>query len=159
MSAAPWCGYTTVSPTLKDICAVAPFVASQDTSALQDHLRGPGQTGTTLPFVEVEAGGGFARYPLDARFHDECFDADGRVRPAYRRLVAQLSGLSTEELAAKAEAIELSLRAQGITFTVYNAGNDVERTFPLDLVPRIVAAVEWEQLDRKSTRLNSSHGY
>ncbi|HEV2889001.1 MAG TPA: circularly permuted type 2 ATP-grasp protein [Frankiaceae bacterium] len=109
--------------------------------------------------MEVEAGGGFARYPLDARFHDECFDADGRVRPAYRRLVSQLSGMSTDELAAKAEALELSLRAQGITFTVYNAGNDVERTFPLDLVPRLVTAVEWEQLSaglvQRVTALNA----
>jgi uncharacterized circularly permuted ATP-grasp superfamily protein len=109
--------------------------------------------------MEVEAGGGFETYPLDARFHDECFDADGRVRPAYRRLVAQLAGMSKEELHAKAEAIELSLRAQGITFTVYNAGNDVERTFPLDLVPRLVTAVEWEQLSagliQRVTALNA----
>jgi uncharacterized circularly permuted ATP-grasp superfamily protein len=109
--------------------------------------------------MEVEAGGGFERYALDARFHDECFDADGRVRPAYRRLVTQLAGMSPDELAAKAEAIELSLRAQGITFTVYNAGNDVERTFPLDLVPRLVTAVEWEQLSaglvQRVTALNA----
>jgi uncharacterized circularly permuted ATP-grasp superfamily protein len=96
--------------------------------------------------MEVEAGGGFAAYPLDARMHDECFDAEGRVRPAYRRLVAHLAGLAPDELRAKAEAIELSLRAQGITFTVYSNGDDVERTFPLDLVPRLVTAVEWEDL-------------
>lgn len=112
--------------------------------------------------MTVEAGGGFASYPLDQRFHDECFDADGRVRPAYRRLVSYLSSLSTEELAAKADAIELSLRAQGITFTVYAAGNDVERTFPLDLVPRLVTALEWEEitagLKQRVTALNAFLG-
>jgi uncharacterized circularly permuted ATP-grasp superfamily protein len=96
--------------------------------------------------MNVESGGGFREYPLDPRMYDECFDNDGRVRPAYRRLATHLAGLSPEELAAKAEAIELSLRAQGITFTVYSNGSDVERTFPLDLVPRLVTALEWEQL-------------
>ena len=109
--------------------------------------------------MNVEAGGGFADYPLDARMHDECFVADGRVRPAYRRLVTYLAGLSAEELAAKAEAIELSLRTQGITFTVYSDGNDVERTFPLDLVPRLVTALEWEQISaglvQRVTALNA----
>ena len=103
--------------------------------------------------LRVEAGGGFARYPLgaysgdtDTRIFDECFDAEGRVRPAYRRLATHLAGMTPDDLAAKSEAIEVSLRAQGITFTVYSAGNDVERTFPLDLVPRLVTAVEWEEL-------------
>ncbi len=102
--------------------------------------------------AQVEAGGGFVDYPTGARAYDEAFDGDGRVRTAYRRLVAHLAGLGPEELAAKAEAIELSLRAQGITFTVYAGvaggdGSDVERTFPLDLVPRIVTAVEWQHVE------------
>ncbi len=67
----------------------------------------------------VEAGGDFAGYPLPEGIYDEVFDSSGRVRPAYRRLVTHLAGMSAEELAGKSDALELSLRAQGITFTVY----------------------------------------
>jgi uncharacterized circularly permuted ATP-grasp superfamily protein len=122
---------------------------------------------------DVEAAGGFRGYPLGRvgaaadvggpdRFHDECFDDDGRVRPAYRRLVNSLAAMSPQQLAAKAEEIELSLRAQGITFTVYSAGDDVERTFPLDLVPRLLTALEWEALEaglvQRVTALNAFLG-
>lgn len=98
--------------------------------------------------ARVETGGAFAGYPLVSRAYDECFDADGRVRPVYRRLITQLAGLGPNQLRAAAEAIELSLRTQGITFTVHTAGGaaDVERTFPLDLVPRLVEASEWDTL-------------
>ena len=115
--------------------------------------------------VQVEAGGAFTGYAVAAggdaetRFFDECFDSEGRVRPAYRRLVSHLAGLTPDELAAKAAAIELSLRAQGITFTVYTGDTDVERTFPLDLVPRLLTAVEWEDLEaglvQRVTALNA----
>jgi uncharacterized circularly permuted ATP-grasp superfamily protein len=104
--------------------------------------------------VGVEAGGAFAGYPLGVPGpagvpFDECFDPQGRVRGDYRRLVNHLAGMSGADLATAADSIELSLRAQGITFTVRSAdpgGPDTERTFPLDLVPRLVEAAEWESL-------------
>jgi uncharacterized circularly permuted ATP-grasp superfamily protein len=102
----------------------------------------------------VEAGGAYVGYPLGRSTQaghaawDECFDSDGRVRPVYRGLANALAQMSQEELAAKAEALDLSLRAAGITFTTYagEGKGDVERTLPLDLVPRLIAAAEWEQL-------------
>jgi len=114
----------------------------------------------------VEAGGPFAGYPaatsvLSRAPYDECFDADGRVRPVYRSVVNALASLSGAQLTAKAAALELSLRAQGITFTVHNAdgGADAERTFPLDLLPRLIDAVEWEDLvaglTQRTTALNA----
>jgi len=73
------------------------------------------------------------------------------VRPAYRRLATHLSGLTASELEHRAAALDLTMRAQGITFTVHHGGDasgDVERTLPLDLVPRIVDAEEWQALAR-----------
>lgn len=106
---------------------------------------------------EVEAGGPFGGYPaggvdtagLGGTPYDECFDSDGRVRPVYRAVVNHLASLSNSALDERTEALELSLRAQGITFTVHAGGEgsgDVERTFPLDLLPRLIAAAEWQQL-------------
>ena len=100
----------------------------------------------------VEAGGSFAGYPRVSRTYDECFDPDGRVRPAYRRVVSLLASLSPQRLAQVTEGLDLSLRTQGITFTTYvgsndtSGGGDVERTFPLDLVPRLVEAADWERM-------------
>lgn len=97
----------------------------------------------------VEAGGSFTGYPLPGAAFDECFDADGRVRPGYRRVISLLSSLSPQRLAQVTEGLDLSLRTQGITFTTYvgsndaSGGGDVERTFPLDLVPRIIEAADW----------------
>lgn len=97
----------------------------------------------------VEAGGSFTGYPRMGRAFDECFDADGRVRPGYRRVISLLSSLSPQRLAQVTEGLDLSLRTQGITFTTYvgsndaSGGGDVERTFPLDLVPRIIEAADW----------------
>ncbi len=106
----------------------------------------------------MEAGGAFTGYPVGGPTRagspafDECFDEKGRVRPVYRRLVNHLASLSPEELSGTGDALERQMRAQGITFTVHatseGAGTpgDTERTFPLDLVPRLIDAVEWEGL-------------
>ncbi|HVU71669.1 MAG TPA: circularly permuted type 2 ATP-grasp protein [Mycobacteriales bacterium] len=115
----------------------------------------PDRSGGSGSAAAVEAHGAYDGYPLGvvtqagSPAYDECFDSEGRVRPVYRRLVNHLASLSPDELATKADGLERSMRAQGITFTVHAGGEDsgdVERTFPLDLVPRLVDAVEWERL-------------
>ena len=42
---------------------------------------------------------------------------------------------------------DAAFRQAGITFTVYGEGEGVERTFPMDLVPRIIPADEWAHLE------------
>jgi uncharacterized circularly permuted ATP-grasp superfamily protein len=37
---------------------------------------------------------------------------------------------------------------QGITFTVYGGNDETERIFPYDLLPRILAASEWDEVER-----------
>ena len=41
---------------------------------------------------------------------------------------------------------------QGITFTVYGAGNTTERIIPTDLFPRIIPAVEWSDIEAGLTQ-------
>jgi len=98
----------------------------------------------------VETGGVFAGYGNVSRAYDECFDRDGRVRQEYRRVTSLLASLSQQDLARTTEGIDLSLRAQGITFTTYSSSpdgtGDVERTFPIDVVPRLIEAADWERL-------------
>ena len=70
---------------------------------------------------------------------DEMFPAAGQgtgVREPYRELITALERLDDEELRARTEALASSYLAQGVTFDF--AGE--ERPFPLDVVPRVIAA-------------------
>ena len=100
----------------------------------------------------AEVGNWFDEYTTDG-FHDEVIAADGSVRPHYRHLVDALGMLTPEDLARAERRRTAAFRTQGITFTVYDdeedeAGVGVERTFPMDLVPRIIASDEWAHLER-----------
>ncbi|ALE72548.1 carboxylate--amine ligase [Pseudonocardia sp. EC080610-09] len=80
--------------------------------------------------------------------HDEAVDDDLTIRPAYGWLFRSLERLGTRGLTAAESALRTEQRARGVTFPVPGVvpGDDGERLFPLDLVPRIVAADDWAHL-------------
>ncbi|MGY1961764.1 circularly permuted type 2 ATP-grasp protein [Nocardia gipuzkoensis] len=78
------------------------------------------------------------------RAYDEMFDATGRVRTPYRGIFSALAPIDVAELAGRAEALGRAFIDQGITFSL----SGQERPFPLDLVPRVIAAPEWSKLER-----------
>jgi uncharacterized circularly permuted ATP-grasp superfamily protein len=85
----------------------------------------------------------FDGYALGAAW-DEVFDRAGVPHPESAALHAALQEMSSDDLAAKSTALARAFRDQGITFSL---GNE-ERPFPLDLVPRVVTAHEWETVER-----------
>ncbi len=89
----------------------------------------------------------FDGYDRDG-FFDEVFDADGRVRAHYVPLLARMDGFSADDLSRRGRLRDAAFRSQGITFTVYDEGEGIERTFPMDLLPRIVPADEWAHIER-----------
>lgn len=92
----------------------------------------------------------FRDYDADG-FFDEVVDGHGRIRPHYRGLVERLGRMSADDLARRERIRDGLFRAQGITFTVYGEGGGdegLERTFPMDLLPRIIPAHEWEVVER-----------
>ena len=80
--------------------------------------------------------------------YDEAFALDGSVRPAYRRVVERFRGLGINEIRQIEAHVNQEFRRQGITFTVYGEASGTERTWPMDLFPRLIAAAEWEELAR-----------
>ncbi len=80
-------------------------------------------------------------------FFDELVSDDGVVRTHYERLVARMSTLDRDELARREVLLDEAFRQAGITFTVYGEDDGVERTFPLDLVPRVIPADEWATIE------------
>jgi uncharacterized circularly permuted ATP-grasp superfamily protein len=75
---------------------------------------------------------------------DEVFQPDGSTRRTYRRLHRTLVESSPGELASRLDFLGKAFRDQGITFD--HAGE--ERPFPLDIVPRLIAADEWAIIER-----------
>ncbi len=71
---------------------------------------------------------------------DEAMDVEGAVREPYTRVYAEIARMSGDDLHSRAEALANSYLAQGVTFD--HAGE--ERPFPLDIVPRVIGAEEWD---------------
>jgi len=89
----------------------------------------------------------FDHYTLDG-FYDEMFAAPQTPRPHYRSLYATLDSLNAREFTQRALMAEISLMNQGVTFTVYGDGQGLEKTMPVDLVPRILTHDEWARMER-----------
>ena len=78
--------------------------------------------------------------------HDEMFDRVGRIRQPYRGVHKGLMRMGVGELVSRSDALSRAFIDQGITFSL----SGQERPFPLDLVPRVIAASEWSLLERVS---------
>ena len=88
---------------------------------------------------------GFA--PMSAAF-DEMNGIDGLTRPAYQELAGWLGQVPRDILQQRRREAELLFRRIGITFAVYGEAESTERLIPFDVVPRILAAKEWETVKR-----------
>jgi uncharacterized circularly permuted ATP-grasp superfamily protein len=86
----------------------------------------------------------FDTYTTDARVWDEMFDEHGAARPSYDVVHDTLGALTVAEFRDRCDARDRSFRDQGITFA--HSGGP-ERPFPLDLLPRIISAPEWEVIE------------
>jgi uncharacterized circularly permuted ATP-grasp superfamily protein len=75
--------------------------------------------------------------------YDEMFGADGLPHPHMRALYDALQMLTRDDLAKRGAARDSSFRDQGVTFS--HAGE--EWVFPLDLIPRLIPAAEWELVE------------
>ena len=88
----------------------------------------------------------FEGYQTDG-LYDEVFHDDGSVRPHYAELVERLVGFAPADLEQRERIRDRLFRTAGITFTVYGDDAGTERTFPMDLVPRILPADEWATIE------------
>ncbi|MDR2723418.1 MAG: circularly permuted type 2 ATP-grasp protein [Cellulomonadaceae bacterium] len=70
--------------------------------------------------------------------------ARGQVRKSYAPVHKALTALTPAGLRARADALARSYVDQGVTFDF--AGE--ERPFPLDVVPRVIEAKEWDHISR-----------
>ncbi|WP_435590871.1 circularly permuted type 2 ATP-grasp protein [Nocardia sp. bgisy118] len=108
-----------------------------NSNRLQGRRNGNGRATST----ELFQGYGPGRF---AAAFDEMFDHAGRVRQPYKGIFAALAPIDVADLARRSDALDRAFIDQGITFSL----SGQERPFPLDLVPRVIAAAEWNKLER-----------
>jgi len=81
-------------------------------------------------------------------FFDEMFTEDRQTRSGYTFFKDRVEQLSKEEFMRRQISAERALMAMGITFNVYSENEGTERIMPVDIIPRIVNAQEWEKMEK-----------
>jgi uncharacterized circularly permuted ATP-grasp superfamily protein len=71
----------------------------------------------------------------------------GRARAHAREVTRYLSSLSPRQLGLRQEAAERAIVELGVTFTVYSEGQNIDRAWPLDIIPRTLSAKEWRGVE------------
>jgi uncharacterized circularly permuted ATP-grasp superfamily protein len=96
----------------------------------------------------MDKNGFSSSYDVPLHTWDEMFNEDKRVRTEYGLLMDYLNLETPDELNKKEDLSKLLFMNQGITFTVYNSGEGVEKIFPFDIIPRIISSEEWEFIEK-----------
>jgi uncharacterized circularly permuted ATP-grasp superfamily protein len=96
----------------------------------------------------VEPGTVFAAYAPLALGWDELFASPAGIRPSLRHALSALLAVRPNDLARAQALAERSLLNQGVTFSVYSDDRGAEKIFPFDLVPRVIAASDWQVVER-----------
>lgn len=79
--------------------------------------------------------------------YDELFESVNVARPHAGRLIEYFGGLDPRDLVDRQLAVNRTIADMGISFTVYSEGDNIDRAWPLDLVPRIMPGEEWDRIE------------
>ena len=80
-------------------------------------------------------------------FYDELFIEPGQPRPQAAPLIDWMGKLPADILKKHHETAQVALFNLGVTFRVYSDQQGIERIFPVDIIPRIIAEAEWRSLE------------
>lgn len=58
-----------------------------------------------------------------------------------------LKSLTHDDMAKKNDLARKLFMTLGVTFTVYDSGEGIEKIFPFDVIPRIINAQEWGMIE------------
>ena len=78
---------------------------------------------------------------------DEMHDG-ATIRQQYSKVFSALRHLDIPTLQQKENIANELFMNQGITFTVYSDNAGIERIFPFDIIPRIITAKEWNEIEK-----------
>jgi uncharacterized circularly permuted ATP-grasp superfamily protein len=88
-----------------------------------------------------------SNYDLNG-FYDELLTADLKARRGMGDLTRYLKRLKPDSLYQRRLEAELAISTMGITFTVYSEGENIDREWPYDIIPRVVIKSEWQRVEK-----------
>jgi uncharacterized circularly permuted ATP-grasp superfamily protein len=89
----------------------------------------------------------FSSYDKLPKTWDEMYNDNSEFRKQYEGFIKYLEDTSPEKLTKKEDLSKQLFMSQGVTFTVYNDNEGIEKIFPFDIVPRIITAKEWSKIE------------
>ncbi len=97
------------------------------------------------------------KYPI-GEFYDEIISSPGRARKPAQKLLSYLKSLDKGDIASRKLAAEATIREMGVSFTVYTEEGNIDRAWPFDIIPRVIAKKQWDTtsagLAQRLTALN-----
>ncbi len=85
-------------------------------------------------------------------FYDELVDETGAARSGARGVIDYFGALDGEALEQRQRAVDSTITDMGISFTVYSDGDNIDRAWPLDMLPRCIPGDEWDAIERGLTQ-------
>jgi uncharacterized circularly permuted ATP-grasp superfamily protein/uncharacterized alpha-E superfamily protein len=78
---------------------------------------------------------------------DEMVTGGGRLRPHWQKFMGALGALDPSLMHERWEAARRLLHQNGVTYNIYGDPQGMERPWPLDMIPLLIPAVEWEKIE------------
>lgn len=96
-------------------------------------------------------------YPIENGLLDEVYESENVFRPVYSKIIERFKSFSESDIRKFSDYAKLSFFNQGITFNVYSdKDKGVERIFPFDIFPRVIAQDEWNRLEQGLKQRNEA---
>ena len=77
---------------------------------------------------------------------DELLTETGEPRALGAALMGLIDSIGDDELRERQARAELDILTMGITFTVYSEGQNIDRAWPFDIIPRVIDGREWDEI-------------
>lgn len=107
------------------------------------------QSQATVTTTKTNATNDSAQHPSKKlESFDELKIADGQYRPVAKAVGDWLDNINIDALNHLNEQAENIFYRKGVTFTVYSDAKNIERMIPFDIIPRIIAASEWQLIEK-----------
>ncbi len=80
--------------------------------------------------------------------YDELIDASGQTRPAWQKLMQELTAVGTSNISERWEHTRRFIHENGVTYNVYGDHSGMYRPWQLDAVPMMISAQEWVSIEQ-----------
>lgn len=87
-------------------------------------------------------------YRRELYSYDEVIDKKGDLKPHWKALFLALEKLGMDELAVRNQEIITKLQENGVTYSVYEGNDGLNRPWQLDPIPFLIHETEWKEIEK-----------